>query len=148
MAIGPFLVQLKPGNNGAMRGLRSLPSLPGRTGSLSRKKVKNNPMQSRNTPTERHIVRSVKPLPRRTNQRQTGNDRGFRCAAPQFEARRQFECNRRPILISYFTNSILTRRAKQWHYAIIAHSRAAPASRHRHARNPALAKSNSRQAVR
>ena len=53
------------------------------------KKVQNNPMQSRNAPAERHLVRSVKPLPRRTNQRQTRNDRGFRHAAPQFDARRQ-----------------------------------------------------------
>jgi hypothetical protein len=76
------------GRRDRSRSAGSLPPLPGRE-PPSCKKVKNNPMHSRNTTAGRHRGRSVKPLPRRTNRRQTRNDRGFRRAAPQFEARRQ-----------------------------------------------------------
>jgi hypothetical protein len=91
-------------------------------------KLKNNPMHSRNTTAERHIVRSVKLLLRRANQRQTGDGRRFRNAARNSRrgvSSAQFEANTKFV----FYESRLTRRAKQWHYAIMAHSKVAPASR-------------------
>jgi hypothetical protein len=83
---------------------------------------------TRNTTAERHIVRSVKLLLRRANQRQTGDGRRFRNAARNSRrgvSSAQFEANTKFV----FYESRLTRRAKQWHYAIMAHSKVAPASR-------------------
>lgn len=121
-----------------MRGRRSL--LAGERRLTLPQKAKNNPMHSRNAVAGRHNSESVKLLQRRANQRQGGKEPGNCGRGWSSQKRRwttpigqrakiaqELQLKASPRFV--FCEFNLTCRAKQWHYAMVRISQAAPASR-------------------
>jgi hypothetical protein len=100
MATGPFVLFSSGVGEKRMLRQRSLPSVPGSVSSPAKKSKTTPCTVETRLPNATMSVRSIAAS---SKSEANGNGRGFCSAAPQFEARHQFERNRS---ISYFANSI------------------------------------------